>query len=81
MKRDLKATDITFWLWNRYNFAFDPLKRGILLCGDDKMGVSERNFYKQLIERADRLYERHLKVVEKRKAELARLKGKGERHG
>lgn len=65
----------------RIAFAFDPLKSGILLCGGDKKGVSEKNFYKQLIAKADKLYERHLKVVEKRKAELEREKQKRDKHG
>lgn len=66
----------------RIAFAFDPLQMGILLCAGDKKGVSERAFYKKLIDRADKLYQRHLTVVEKSKAELQTLaKQKGEKHG
>jgi hypothetical protein len=68
----------------RIAFAFDPLKTGILLCGDDKKGVSEKGFYKRLIDKADKLYEQHLKDVEKRRAELEKSraqKGKGKQHG
>jgi len=65
----------------RIAFAFDPLKTGILLIGGSKTGVNERMFYKQLIAKADRLYERHVKEVEKRKAELERQKGRGDKNG
>jgi len=56
----------------RIAFAFDPKRSAILLCAGDKSGVSEKRFYKQLIERADRLYDAHL---EKLKAQKKR-KGK-----
>lgn len=49
----------------RIAFAFDPLQSAILLCGGDKKGVSEKTFYKQLVDRADRLYARHLRTVRK----------------
>lgn len=44
----------------RVAFAFDPQRSAILLVGGDKAGVSERQFYKQLIEKADQLYAAHL---------------------
>ena len=44
----------------RIAFAFDPSRSAILLCAGDKSGVGQRRFYRQLIERADRLYEAHL---------------------
>jgi hypothetical protein len=56
------------------------LKTGILLCGDDKKGVSEASFYKRLIDKADKLFAQHLKEVEKHKDELERQK-KGDSHG
>jgi hypothetical protein len=65
----------------RIAFAFDPFKTGILLCGGDKKGVSQDKFYKQLIEKADRLYERHLQAAAKRTAEMERRKAKGNKHG
>jgi len=65
----------------RIAFAFDPLKTAILLCGDNKRGVSQKKFYKKLITKADGLYEQHLKVVEKRKAEMERQRDKGDKHG
>ena len=59
-------------------FAFDPLQAGVLLIGGDKKGVSEKRFYKQLIDKADKLYERHLKVVERRKTDRDKKKDKGD---
>jgi len=44
----------------RIAFAFDPRRSAILLCAGDKAGVSRKRFYKQLIGRADRLYDEHL---------------------
>ena len=56
----------------RIVFAFDPLQMAILLIGGDKSGVSQKRFYKQLIKRADLLYDAHLddvrKVIEARKS-------------
>jgi hypothetical protein len=44
----------------RIAFAFDPQRQGILLVGGNKSGVHERPFYRQLIAKADELYDRHL---------------------
>ncbi|RCJ22553.1 addiction module toxin RelE [Nostoc minutum NIES-26] len=55
----------------RVAFAFDPLRRAILLVAGDKSGVSEKLFYKQLIKKADKRYKEH----------LARLKEEEETHG
>lgn len=41
-------------------FAFDPQRNAILLVAGDKSGVSEKKFYKQLIEKADKRYKEHL---------------------
>ncbi|MGA2585190.1 MAG: type II toxin-antitoxin system RelE/ParE family toxin [Tepidisphaeraceae bacterium] len=51
----------------RVAFAFDPLQNAILLIGGNKTGVSEKRFYRQLIAKADRLYEAHLQRIRKRK--------------
>jgi hypothetical protein len=37
----------------RFAFAFDPQRKGIVLCGGDKSGGSEKRFYRQLIAKAD----------------------------
>lgn len=44
----------------RVAFAFDPVRCGLLLVAGNKAGVSERRFYRALIERADERFDRHL---------------------
>jgi hypothetical protein len=51
----------------RIAFAFDPERMAILLCAGDKTGVNQRRFYRQLIERADKLYSRHLAALATRR--------------
>ena len=46
----------------RIAFAFDPDRQATLLVGGDKSGGSEKRFYKQLIARADDLFDRHLEA-------------------
>ena len=43
----------------RVAFAFDANRDAILLAAGDKSGVSERRFYRQLADRADRRYAEH----------------------
>lgn len=62
--KELRAD--TAHLVMRIAFAFDPERKAILLCAGDKAGVNQRRFYKQLIERADRLYERHLTALRRK---------------
>jgi hypothetical protein len=58
----------------RVAFAFDPNRAAILLVAGDKSGVSQKHFYKQLIEAADKLFDAHL-------AALKAKKGKGQSNG
>jgi hypothetical protein len=51
----------------RIAFAFDPSRKGILLIGGNKSGVNQKRFYKDLVSRADALYERHLVALKPRK--------------
>ena len=51
----------------RIAFAFDPQRVAILLVAGDKSGVSQKRFYKQLIEKADRLYDAHLAKLKARR--------------
>jgi len=44
----------------RIAFAFDPDRVAILLVGGDKSGSSQKRFYRQLIDRADERFDRHL---------------------
>jgi hypothetical protein len=48
----------------RVAFAFDPQRNAILLVAGDKSGVSERTFYKRLIDKADKRYKDHLETLE-----------------
>jgi hypothetical protein len=45
----------------RIAFAFDTERKAILLTDGDKAGVSEKRFYRSLIEIADRRFEEHLR--------------------
>jgi hypothetical protein len=44
----------------RVAFAFDPERKAIILVVGDKVGTSERLFYKQLIKKADKRFDKHL---------------------
>ena len=50
----------------RVAFAFDPTRSAILLVGGDKSGVSEKNFYKRLIAKADKRFDTHLSRLKKK---------------
>jgi hypothetical protein len=50
----------------RLAFAFDSTRSAILLVGADKSGGSEKRFYRELIRKADRRFDAHLKSIEKR---------------
>lgn len=50
----------------RIAFAFDPERTGILLVAGDKSGVHQRQFYRQLIEKADRLFDAHLATLKRK---------------
>ena len=48
------------------NFAFDPERKAVVLCGGAKSGVSQKLFYKRLIDLADKRYDEHLSELEKK---------------
>jgi hypothetical protein len=50
-------------IW-RVAFAFDPNRRAILLVAGDKAGICQRQFYKQLITKADLRLDEHLSKLE-----------------
>jgi hypothetical protein len=52
----------------RFAFAFDPRRRGIVVCGGDKSGSSEKRFYRQLIAKADSRFDAHLAALARRDA-------------
>ena len=50
----------------RILFAFDPLRRAILLIAGDKRGAWQR-WYRTAIPRADALYDEHLRTISRGK--------------
>lgn len=50
----------------RFAFAFDPELKAIILCGRAKSGVSQKLFYKRLIDLADKRYDEHLSGLKKK---------------
>jgi len=44
----------------RFAFAFDPERKAVVLCGGAKSGMSQKLFYKRLIDLADKRYDEHL---------------------
>lgn len=55
----------------RVAFAFDPLRRAILLVGGDKVGVDQKRFYKRLLCTADSRYDGHLSTLEQERKEVS----------
>lgn len=51
----------------RFAFAFDPERNAIFLVGGDKAGLNQTTFYKQLIEKADARFDRHLTAIAEKK--------------
>jgi hypothetical protein len=51
----------------RVAFAFDPNRAAILLVAGNKTGVSQKQFYRQLIAKADQLYDAHLSALKRQK--------------
>ena len=49
----------------RFTFVFDPKRRAIVLCGGDKSGGSQRRFYRQLIDTADKRFDSHLAAMKR----------------
>ena len=60
----------------RFAFAFDPKRKGIVLCGGDKSGGSEKRFYRQLIAKADGRFDAHLAAVRQPGATRGRSKNR-----
>ena len=51
----------------RVAFAFEPKRTAILLVAGDKSGVSEKRFYRQLIDTADARFDAHLAKIKRQK--------------
>lgn len=45
-------------------FAFDPVRKAIVLCAGDKTGLNEKRFYKDMIKLADAEFSKHLEFKE-----------------
>jgi hypothetical protein len=58
--------DATDGVW-RVAFAFDPDRKAVLLAAGDKSGISERRFYRQLIDKADGRFDAHVARIKRRK--------------
>ena len=59
-------------------FAFDPMRRAVLLVWGDKSGVDKKRFYRKLIAVADERFNRHLASL---RAKSDRQAGKEKSHG
>lgn len=44
----------------RVAFAFDPMRKAIMLVAGDKQGINEKLFYKRLLQVANARFDRHL---------------------
>ncbi|WP_343552243.1 type II toxin-antitoxin system RelE/ParE family toxin [Pantoea sp.] len=49
-------------------FAFDPVRKAVVLCAGDKTGLNQRRFYQLMIKLADKEYKQHLKELTDAKA-------------
>ena len=58
--------DAAHGVW-RVAFAFDPNRKAILLVAGDKSGVSEKRFYRQLIDTADARFDAYLAKIKSQK--------------
>lgn len=55
----------------RFAFAYDRTRNAVVLCGGDKQGASEKEFYNWLVKQADKRYDQWLRTVEEAKAKDA----------
>jgi hypothetical protein len=53
----------------RVAFVFDPNRTAVLLICGDKSGGSQRQFYRQLVKKADERWDNHLEWLKKQKRE------------
>jgi len=58
----------------RVAFAFDPKREAILLVAGDKSGISEKRFYRQLIDTADARFDAHLAKIKRQKEKERKLR-------
>lgn len=60
----------------RAAFAFDPNREAIVLAAANKQGVDEKQFYKDLLHKANQRFDQHLRDLQARNVAPA---GKGSR--
>ncbi|ORM63621.1 diaminopimelate decarboxylase [Pantoea rodasii] len=46
-------------------FVFDPKRKAIVLCAGNKEGMDERKFYKTMIRKAEKEFQKHLTQLKK----------------
>ena len=54
-------------------FAFDPNRKAILLAAGDKSGLTEKRFYRQLIDKADARFDAHPAKMKRQKERKEQL--------
>ena len=59
----------------RFAFAFDLMRRAVILCGGDKAGGSQSRFYRRLIAVADRRFAAHAASIRPGRRRPAESKG------
>jgi hypothetical protein len=60
----------------RVAFAFDTKRKAILLVAGDKSGVGQKQFYRELIRKADGRFERHQARLKAEEGKLQTRTGK-----
>ena len=58
-------------------FAFDPTRKAIVLVAGDKQGEDEARFYKALLKKANKRYDKHLASLNDQAAKGPGAKVKG----
>ncbi|UUZ56537.1 type II toxin-antitoxin system RelE/ParE family toxin [Massilia sp. H-1] len=70
-------------IW-RAVFAFDPNHDAIILVAADKQGIDEKKFYKNLLTKANRRFDQHLKSLKaagSHKVQVRKREEIGDSHG
>jgi len=61
----------------RAAFAFDLTRKAIVMVAGDKSGVSEKQFYKKLIDKADKRFGAHTDMQKAERKAATKVKKKG----
>lgn len=60
-------------IW-RAAFAFDPVREAIILVAAEKQGIDEDKFYKDLLKKANKRFDKHLTALKAAKAKNEKRK-------